>query len=145
MLLGFHKYSLYRPHKLSWTLSQILLIYYPTWVFTKIPIILLPKLGHKIVLSPQKSPNTFTLWEKSKKAQQNSLIKPVATRHLLKARYYTAPLNPVATRHLLKSCCYMTPLKARCYMAIFLQKFTKPKYYFGNILQNLNTNLTTIL
>ena len=105
MLLGFHKYSLYRPHKLSWTLSQILLIYYPTWVFTKIPIILLPKLGHKIVLSPQKSPNTFTLWEKSKKAQQNSLIKPVATRHLLKACCYTAPLKPTH--------CYMAPIKSQ--------------------------------
>ena len=138
MLLGFHKYSLYRPHKLSWTLSQILLIYYPTWVFTKIPIILLPKLGHKIVLSPQKSQNTFTLWEKSKKAQQNSLIKPVATRHLLKARYYTAPLNPVTIWHLLilllhdtsKSPLLHGNIFTKVYKAqiLFWQYFTKPKY-----------------
>ena len=137
----------------------------------KIPIILLPKLGHEIILSPpkKKRPKIFNLVGKIQKVQQNSLIKPVATRHLLKARCYKAsfksplleaPLKPIATRHLLKARCYTvvpkSPLlhstsKAHCYTAPKARNYTAPlkpvatRQYFFKILQSSNTNLVPIL
>ena len=92
----------------------------------------------------KKKPKIFNLVGKIQKAQQNSLIKPVATRYLLKAHYYMAPfkssflqapLKSVATRHLLKAHCYMTLLKspllhdtskACCYMAPKARSYTVP-------------------
>ena len=89
--LGSQKYFLYKPHKLSWVLSQTLYpTYYPTWVFTKILITLLPKLGHKIILSSQKDPNSFTLWAKPKKPNKTFLQSPLLPTPL-KACCYTAP------------------------------------------------------
>ena len=97
--LGSHKYFPYKAHKLFWALSQIL------------PIIshILPNLGshtntyHTTTkIGPQnytistKSPNSFTLWAKSKKPNKTLFTKHIFTRHP-KARYYTAPLKLVAT------------------------------------------------
>ena len=70
--------------------------YYPIWVFTKIFTIPLPQSGHKIMLSPQKIPSSFTLWAKPKKAQQYHLLilllhgtlKPIAIR-----QYFTKSQN----------------------------------------------------
>ena len=78
--LGLHKYY-----------PIFLTYYYLTWAptntshtgpinyfgLTQILIIPLPKLGHKIMSS-----QLIYLVGKTQKAQQNSLTKPVATRHL---------------------------------------------------------------
>ena len=64
--------------------------YYPTYAFHKNTYHIATKLGHKIILSSQKSPKSFALWEKSKNPNKT----------LLKAHCYTAPLKVIATRHL---------------------------------------------
>ena len=54
MLLDSHQYSLYKPHKLPWALSQILPIIshiLSNLGFHKNLTILLPKLSHKIIPS----------------------------------------------------------------------------------------------
>ena len=120
--LGSHKYSLYKPHKLSWAISHILPTYYSTWVFTKISIILIQKLGHKIILSPQKTPKNIYLMGKSKKPNKTPF----------KACCYTAPLNPVMTRHSKSPLRYdtsktrydMTPLKP-----VMTRHFKSPLWY----------------
>ena len=65
-----------------------------------------------------KSPKTLILWENPKSPTKTS-IKPVATQHP-KSRCYTillqspllhSTLKPVATRHLYKARCYTIPLK----------------------------------
>ena len=71
MLLGLHKCSLHKPincHGLSHKYYLLQPTYYPTWVFTKILIILLPKLGHKIYIIPTQSPTSFSLWAKPKES-----------------------------------------------------------------------------
>ena len=148
--LGSQKYFLYKPHKLSWALSQTLYpTYYPTWVFTKILITLLPKLGHKIILSSQKDLNSFTLWAKPNKTFLQSpllhdaskslllydTLKPVATWQY----FYKMSKGPILLWHLFT--------KAQYYFGIYLQKpkysknpilfwhlFTKAQYYFGTYL-----------
>ena len=152
--MGSQKYFLYKPHKLSWALSQTLYpTYYPTWVFTKILITLLPKLGHKIILSSLKDLNSFTLWAKPKKPNKTFLqspllhdaskslllydtLKPVATWQY----FYKMSKGPILLWHLFT--------KAQYYFGIYLQKpkyyknpilfwhlFTKAQYYFGTYLQ----------
>ena len=72
MLLGLRKCSLHKPincHGSSHKYYPLQPTYYPTWVFTKILIIiLLPKLGHKIYIIPTQSPTSFGLWAKPKKS-----------------------------------------------------------------------------
>ena len=90
--LGSYKYFPYKPHKLFWAISQIL----------PITSCILSNLGshtntnHTTTkIGPQnytiftKSPNSFTLWVKSKKPNKTH-----------KAHCYTAPLKLVATRQL---------------------------------------------
>ena len=94
MLLGSHKYSLCKPHKLPWALSQILPIIshilsnldFPQIIF----ITLLPKLGHKITLSTQKAQNHLTCGQSPKRPTKHlqspllhdTFTKPVTTGHL---------------------------------------------------------------
>ena len=83
MLLDSHKYSLYKPHKLPWALSQILHII--SHILSNLGF---HKNTHHIAtkIEPQnytisiKSPKIFTLWENPK-----SPTKPP-----LKAHYNTA-------------------------------------------------------
>ena len=78
--LGSHKYFPYKPINYLGSFHKyypLYLTYYLTWVFTKILIILLPKLGYKIILSPQKGPNSFTLWAKPKKLNKTLLQNPL--------------------------------------------------------------------
>ena len=80
-----------QAHKLPWALSQILPILSNLDFPQIILITLLPKLGHKITLSPQKAQNNFSCGQ-SPKRPNNTIYK---------ARYYTAPFTkPIATRHL---------------------------------------------
>ena len=135
--LGSYKYFLYKPHKLSWALSQTLyLTYYLTWVFTKILITLLPKLGHKIILSPQKGPNSFTLWAKPKNPNKtllqspllHSTLKSVVTQRP-KVHYYTAPLKAHCYTALLLSPLLYGSIftKSQKAQIIFWHLFIKPK------------------
>ena len=100
--LGSHKYFPYKPHKLSWALSQFLPIkshilsnsgFYKNTYHTT------TKIGLQNYSISTKRPKLIYLVGKTQEAQQNPLTKPVATRHP-KARYYTAPLKLVAIWHL---------------------------------------------
>ena len=150
--LGSHKCFPYKPHKLFWALSQILLIISH----------ILPNLGshtntyHTITkIRPQnytifiKNPNSFTLWAKSKKPNKT----------LLKIPLLHGTLKPVATWHSYKACCYTSLLLSPLLHGNIFTKsqtiYKKPKYYFGNylqkaqilfgnFLQKLNTILATI-
>ena len=126
MLLGSHKYSLYKPHKLPWALSQILLIIshiLPNLGSHTNTYHTITKIGSQNYTISIKSPNSFTLWAKSKKPNKTLFTKSIATWHP-KARCYTTPLKPVAT------------------WQYFFYKISnylqKPKYYFGNYLQKPN-------
>ena len=76
MLLGSYKYSLYNPHKLLWTLSQILPI--ASYILSNLDF---PQkyLSHCYQIGPQnytistKKPKTIYLVGKIQKAQQNPL------------------------------------------------------------------------
>ena len=71
MLLGLRKCSLHKPincHGPSHKYYPLQPTYYPTWVFRKILIILLPKLGHNIYIIPTQSPTSFGLWAKPKES-----------------------------------------------------------------------------
>ena len=116
--MGSHKYYPLHP------------TYYPNWVFTKILITLLPKLGHKVKLSPQKGPNSFTLWAKPKKPNKTLLQSPLL-HGTPKARCYITPLKPIATQ-LPKTRCYIALLKART------------RQYFYKISKSTNTILAHI-
>ena len=97
--LGSYKYFPYKPHKLSWALSQILpIISYilSNLRFYKNSYHTTTKIGLQNYTISTKRPKLIYLVGKTQEAQQNPLTKPVATRHP-KARYYTAPL---------KVCCY---------------------------------------
>ena len=166
MLLGLHKCSLHKPincHGLSHKYYLLQPTYYPTWVFTKILIILLPKLGHKIYIIPTQSPTSFSLWAKPKESPKfqkfhydvaNSispirmwliqspttmwlLPKPATMRH-----YLQSPLLHGNTLQNLK----IISTKPKFLFGIYFHKtqiliwhyFIKPKYYFGNYLYTLS-------
>ena len=131
--LGSHKYFPYKPHKLFWVFLQIL------------PFIshILPNLGShtntyhtitKIGLQNYtifiKSPNSFSLWEKSKKPNKTLLQIPLLH----------STLKPIATWHSYKTCCYTALLLSLLLHGNIFTKsqtsYKKPKYYFGNYLQN---------
>ena len=108
MLLGLHKCSLYKPincHAPSHKYYPLQPTYYPTWIFTKILIILLPKLGHKIYIIPTQSPTSSGLWAKRKESPkfQKSHYNVVNSKSHYdvansKARYDVALFTkPVAT------------------------------------------------
>ena len=154
MLLGLCKCSLHKPINCHWPSHKYYPqpTYYPTWVFTKILIILLPKLGHKIYICPTQSPTSFGLWAKPKESPKfqkshydvvNSkspttmwLIQSPTTMWLIpkshydvansKARYNAALFTkPVATRQ------QFTKSQNHFYKAqilIWHLLFTKPKY-----------------
>ena len=115
MLLGSYKYSIYKPHKLSQILPQIL----PTVSYISSNLGFPQKyLSHYYQIGPQ----NYTI---STKKTQNHLPCGKNPKNQIKLSYksycYTAPL---------KARCYMALLKPRCYTAIFLQNLTKPKCYF---------------
>ena len=100
--LDSYKYFPYKPHKLSWTLSQILPIIshiLSNLGFYKNSYHTTTKIGLQNYTISTKTPKLIYLMGKTQEAQQNPLTKPVATRHP-KTRYYIAPLKLVATRHL---------------------------------------------
>ena len=71
MLLGLRKCYLHKSincHGPSHKYYPLQPTYYPIWVFTKILIILLLKLGHKIYIILTQSPTSFGLWAKSKES-----------------------------------------------------------------------------
>ena len=73
-VIGPSQMLLTQAHKLSWALSQILPIIahiLSNWVFTKILIILLSKLGRKITLSPHKAQHHSACGQNPKKAQNS--------------------------------------------------------------------------
>ena len=133
--------SYIKSHKLPWGLSKILPIIshilsnldFPRKILT----MLLPKLSHKIMLSPQKNTQNHSTYGQSPKAQQNLHTKPATMQHL------QSPLQ-----------CGIS--KTRYDLAIFLQNPTKPKcqfgtyfikpkhYYLAPILQSPNINLAHI-
>ena len=95
MLLDSHKYSLYKPHKLPWALSQILLII--SYILSNLDF---PQkyLSHYYQIGPQnytisaKKPKIIYLTGKIQKAQQNPFKNPLL-HGTSKTRYYTAPLK----------------------------------------------------
>ena len=77
--------SYIKSHKLPWALSKILPIIshilsnlgFPRKILT----MLLPKLSHKIMLSPQKNTQNHSTYGQSTKAQQNLHTKPQQNLH----------------------------------------------------------------
>ena len=129
MLLGFHKYSIYKHHKLPWALLQILSIIshiLSNLGFHKNTHHIATLLSHKIIPSLQKAQKHLPCG-KNPKGPTKPPTKPVATRHP-KARCYTAFLQSPLLHGTLKLVATRHPYKARCYTAIFLQNLTKLKY-----------------
>ena len=96
--LGSHKYFPYKPHKLSWALSQILPIIshiLSNLGFHKNNYHTTTKLGHKIILSSPKKPKLIYLVGKTQKAQQNPLTKLIATRHSKSSLLYGTSKSPL--------------------------------------------------
>ena len=76
MLLGFHKYSIYKLHKLPWALSQILPIIshiLSNLGFHKNTHHIATKIGLQNYAISTRKPKSIYLVEKSKKAQKNPL------------------------------------------------------------------------
>ena len=94
------------------------------------------KLGHKIILSPRKSPKSFNLWAKLKKPNK-TLLWSLLLHDIVKTRCYIAPLKARCYTALLKLVATRYFLKAHYYTAIFLQNLTKSKCYFGTYFTKL--------
>ena len=137
MLLGSHKYFLYKPHKLSWALSQILPTYYPTWAFHKKYSSYYYQNRATKLYYLHKKPKIIYLVGKIQKAQQNPLKSPllhdniftksykaqILLWHLFyKAQYYFGTYF-IKPKYFFST--YFT--KPKCYFGTY---FTKPKYYF---------------
>ena len=146
MLLGPHKYSIYKPinylgpsHKYYPSYPT----YYPTWVFTKILTILLPYWATKLHHLYKKPKNTY-LVGKSKKPNKtlyktccyttllqslllhDTFTKPIVARHSYKARCCTAPLQSSLLHDTLKPVATWHSYKARCYKALYDATPLKP-------------------
>ena len=118
MLWGLRKCSLHKPincHGLSHKYYLLQPTYYPAWVFTKILIILLPKLGHKITLSSHKAQHHSACGKNPKKAQNS---KSPTTMWLIP--------NPTTLRHYLQS-----PLLHGNTLQNLKIISIKPKFLFG--------------
>ena len=96
MLLGLDKYSIHKPINCLGASHK----YYPLYL-TKNAHHVTTKIGPQNYTISIKIPKALTLWENPKSPTKPSL-KPVATRHLYKARCYTAPPKPAMMRHLQK-------------------------------------------
>ena len=94
MLLGLHKYSIHKPINCLGPSHR----YYPLYP-TKNTHNVIAKIGPQNYTISIKSPKSFYLWAKPKRAQQYHLLSPLL-HGTYKARYDLAPLKPVAIRHL---------------------------------------------
>ena len=118
-----HQKYPYKPHKLFWVLTNISHII-TQLVLTQILLILLPKLGHKIIQSLKKLKLIY-LVGKTQKVQRNSLQSLLLHDTLYKVYCYTTPYYKVRCYMVLYyKACYYTTLyyKAHYYTTLF----TKP-------------------
>ena len=136
MLLGSYKYSLYNPHKLLWTLSQILPI--ASYILSNLDF---PQkyLSHCYQIGPQnytistKKPKTIYLVGKIQKAQQNPLKSSSLYGNIFTKSYKAQKLF----WHLFykaKILFWHLFYKHKCYFGTY---FTRPKYYFGTYFTKL--------
>ena len=125
--LGSHKYFPYKPHKLSWVLSQILSIIshiLSNLIFHKNTYHITTKIGPQNYTISTKRPKLIYLVGKTQKSPTKPSKSPL--------------LHDTSKTH-----CYMTIFftKSQKVQILFWHIFTKPKYYFGNYVQSPNTML----
>ena len=129
MLLGSHKYSLYKPHKLPWALSQILPII--SYILSnlglpqKILITLLLNWATKLHYLHKKAQNHLTCKQNPKSpTKPNIILAPIlhVLKFLIHGKYNYSSLKKYFSYKIYKSPC-ISPMVKLC---IFVGK-TKPK------------------
>ena len=93
MLFGLHKYSIHKPINCLGPSHR----YYPLYP-TKNTHNVIAKIGPQNYTISIKSPKSFYLWAKPKRAQQYHLLSPVRS-DISKAQYDLASLKSSTIRH----------------------------------------------